>query len=64
MRSRLYSNQKKVFGHKIDLRFVINSPDADDIDVGAIEAANELPSKKKKRYDAANFSSKQRTLLI
>ncbi|GAA5800652.1 hypothetical protein HPULCUR_006088 [Helicostylum pulchrum] len=40
--------------YKIDVRCVINSPGEDDIDVGALEAANELPSEKKK-YDAAKL---------
>ncbi|KAI7895328.1 uncharacterized protein EV154DRAFT_599248 [Mucor mucedo] len=44
MKSILYSNQDKVIGHKIDLRLVANSSDGNDIDVGAFEAANALPS--------------------
>ncbi|KAI8334537.1 hypothetical protein EDC96DRAFT_583132 [Choanephora cucurbitarum] len=55
MKSIMYSNQDKVIGHRIDLRFVANSSDGNDIDVGAFEAANALPSEKKKAYDAAKL---------
>jgi hypothetical protein len=55
MRSILYNKEKKVVGHKIDLRFVVNSYGASDIDVGAIETANELPSESKKKHDAAKL---------
>lgn len=54
MRSTLHDEQKKIIGHKIDIRFVVNCVDGgeEDIDVGSLEAANDLPSEKK--YDAAN----------
>jgi hypothetical protein len=57
MKSILYNNQKKIIGYKIDIRFFVNdsSSDKDDVDVGALEAANELSSENKKIYDAAKL---------
>lgn len=55
MKSVLYNIQKKIIGHKIDIRFVVNDSGEEDIDVGALEAANKLPSEKKKIYDAARL---------
>jgi hypothetical protein len=54
MRKMLYNEEKKVMGLKIDLRFVVNNKGV-KFDVGALEAANKLPSKQKIQYDAVKL---------
>lgn len=49
-----YQSNKKVFGLKIDLRFVVTLTNI-DMDIGALEAANELPTNKKILHDAGKL---------
>lgn len=54
MRKMQYEGNKKVYGFKIDLRFVVTLNGA-DMDIGALEAANELHDKKKVLHDTGKL---------
>jgi hypothetical protein len=54
MSQMIYENNKKVFGLKIDLRFVITLSGI-DMDTGTLEAANELLADKKVLQDAGKL---------